>query len=189
MAKSPEEQTAAMVATLKEKTGRALEEWIALGRASGKAKHGELVGHLKAEHGLTHGYANLVAHKMLGSDAGSAVEAGEDLVGAQYAGAKANLRPIYDAILKAVNGFGADVEAAPKKAYVSLRRTKQFAIVQPSTATRLDLGLNLKGVEPAGRLEASGSFNSMVSHRVKLASVAEVDKELIGWLKQAYEGA
>ena len=78
---------------------------------------------------------------------------------------------------------------SPKKAYVSLRRNKQFAIVQPSTATRLDVGLNLKGVAPGGRLEASGSFNSMVSHRVKLDSVKGADKELIGWLKLAYDQA
>ena len=85
--------------------------------------------------------------------------------------------------------FGGDVEVAPKKAYVSLRRNKQFAIVQPSTAARLDVGLNLKGTAPAGRLELSGSFNSMVSHRIRLDSSQGVDKELIGWLKAAYDQA
>jgi hypothetical protein len=75
------------------------------------------------------------------------------------------------------------------KAYVSLKRKKQFALIQPSTATRLDVGIKLKGVEPSGRLEASGKFNEMVSHRVKVASADEVDAELIAWLKQAYEGA
>ena len=39
------------------------------------------------------------------------------------------------------------------------------------------------------RLEKSGSFNAMVSHRVRLASPTEVDAELIAWLKQAYERA
>ena len=64
---------------------------------------------------------------------------------------------------------------APKKAYVSLRRRKQFGCLQPSTATRFDVGINLKGVAPAGRLEASGSFNAMVSHRVRVSDVKEVD--------------
>jgi hypothetical protein len=89
----------------------------------------------------------------------------------------------------AVEAFGDDIELAPKKAYVSLRRAKQFGIVQPSTKTRVDVGINLKGVDPGGRLEASGSFNAMVSHRVRVSDAAEVDDELIGWLRDAYEAA
>lgn len=85
--------------------------------------------------------------------------------------------------------FGGDVEIAPKKSYASLRRKKQFAIFQPSTATRMDVGINLKGADPTTRLEASGSFNAMVSHRVKVAGKNEVDKELIGWLRSAYEAS
>ena len=85
--------------------------------------------------------------------------------------------------------FGKDVEFAPKKAYVSLRRSKQFALVQPSTKTRVDLGIKLKDVRPAGRLEKSGSFNTMVSHRVRLEKPADVDKEVKAWLKQAYTEA
>ena len=85
--------------------------------------------------------------------------------------------------------FGNDIEIAPKKAYVSLRRNKQFALIQPSTKTRVDIGINLKGREPAGRLEASGSFNAMVSHRVRVAGVDEVDEELLGWLRAAYDAA
>ena len=88
-----------------------------------------------------------------------------------------------------IAAFGKDVDLSPKKAYVSLRRSKQFGLIQPSTATRLDVGLNLKGVAPKGRLEASGSFNSMCTHRVRLESVKDVDAELVAWLKQAYEKA
>ncbi len=110
-----------------------------------------------------------------------------DLIAAQYAGAKAALQPIYDALIKAVEKFGNDVEISPKKAYVSLRRNKQFAIVQPSTKTRVDVGVNLKDVEATDRLEASGSFNAMVSHRVRVTENSGVDKQLIGWLKKAYE--
>ena len=107
----------------------------------------------------------------------------------QYAGPKAALRPIYDLLVKKIEAFGADVELAPKKAYVSLRRSLQFGLIQPSTATRVDVGMNLKGVAPRGRLEPSGSFNSMCSHRVRLESVKQVDAELLGWLRQAYDHA
>lgn len=188
MAKSPEEMTESMIQNLKEKTGKSLDDWLrVVGTQAGK-KHSELVRFLKTEHGLTHGYANLVVHKALASDAGSTADT-DDLVEGQYAGAKAMLRPIYDALLTMIRKLGPDIEVAPKKAYVSVRRSKQFAILQPSTATRLDVGLNLKGVPPTPRLEASGSFNSMVSHRVRVTSLKDMDAELERWLREAYDAA
>jgi hypothetical protein len=182
-----EDQTASMIANLSEKTGKPLDAWLKIVTKAKLAKHGEIVAMLKADHGMTHGFANLVAHKALASDAGSA--GSDDLVAAQYAGSKAALKPVYDRLVGIVEGFGKDVELSPKKAYVSLRRSKQFGLIQPSTATRMDLGVNLKGVAPKGRLEASGSWNAMVSHRVKLASVADVDADVKAWLRQAYDAA
>jgi len=178
---------AKMEANIAEKTGKTVSHWLSVVKKSGLQKHGEIVKLLKANHGFTHGYANLVAHQALQSSA--AHQDDDDLVAAQYAGDKASLKPIYDKLLKAVQGIGKDVEIAPKKGYVSLRRKKQFALVQPSTKTRVDLGINLKGQAPSGRLEASGSFNAMVSHRVRLESAKEVDKEVVGWLKDAYAAA
>ena len=185
MAKSPEAMAATMIANMKDKTGKTLPLWLAVVKQSKLEKHGQIVKHLKTDHSMTHGFANLVAHKALKSDAGS-VET--DLVAAQYSGPKADLRPIYDAIVKAAMACG-DVEVTPKKAYVSLRRSKQFAIVQPSTKTRVDLGLNLKGEDATDRLEVSGSFNSMVSHRVRLEKPADVDKAVKAWIKQAWQNA
>lgn len=189
MATSPEEQVANMIASLKEKTGKTVDEWVALGKASGKAKHGELVTWLKGEHGVTHGYANLIAHQTLQSDAGSKIAAGDDLVSEMFAGDKAGLRPIFDALMRAILAFGDDIEQAPKKGYLSLRRKTQFATLHPSTKTRFDVGLKLKGVSANGRLEVAGSWNAMMSHRVKLESAAQVDAELVGWLKAAYDAA
>lgn len=178
-----------MIRNLEEKTGRSMAEWVELTLGLGDLKHGQLVKALKEEHGLTHGYANLVVHMARESPALQPQQGDVDLVAAQYADAKEALRPIYEALAEAVNAFGPDVEVAPKKAYVSLRRKKQFAIVQPSTKTRVDVGISLKGVAPKGRLEAAGSFNSMVSHRVKLSSPSEVDAELVAWLREAYDQA
>ncbi|MCH7812669.1 MAG: DUF4287 domain-containing protein [Planctomycetes bacterium] len=188
MAKSPEEMAAAMLRHLEDKTGKTLPQWLKIARASKRAKHGEIVKFLKTEHGVTHGYANLIALKALQPDGQAAPTAG-DLVEQQYAGPKAALRPIYDALIAAVQKFGPDLEIAPKKAYVSLRRNKQFALIQPSTKTRVDVGINLKGLEPTERLEASGSFNAMVSHRVRLSDKKDADAELIGWLKAAYQAS
>jgi hypothetical protein len=188
MAKSPEEGMASLIRNLEEKTGKSIDTWVAIARGSGKSRHKEIVDYLKAQHGLGHGYANQVAMRSLA--AADAPAAGSDeLVEAQYAGAKAAVRPVYDALVKALKAFGTDVEFSPKKAYVSLRRSKQFGLIQPTTATRVDVGLVLKGVQFAGRLEASGSFNAMVTHRVRVANAKEVDAELVGWLRQAYEKA
>lgn len=174
-----------MIQNLAEKTGHDLAWWLRTARAAGLAKHGEIVRHLKSEHGLTHGYANLVAHKALERDGGT--PAGDELIDAQYAGPKACLRPILDALLAAVRAFGDDVEVAPKKTSVSLRRSKQFAVITPATKTRVDVGIQLKGEPAGGRLEESG--NAMTSHRVRLESVDTVDAELVGWLREAYERA
>ena len=166
-----------MVKNLEEKTGKSIEQWITIARSAGGSKHSELVTYLKSKHGLTHGYASLVAFGTL-NGANGAEAGGEDLVDEQYARGKASLRPIYDAVIAAVSRFG-DVEISPKKAYVSLRRDKQFAIIQPSTKTRVDVGLNLGATNPTGRFQASGNFNSMVSHRVRIESQREVDEELM----------
>ncbi len=184
MAKSPEEMARSMIANLKEKTGKALGDWIDLVQQQGETAHGKIIKWLKTEHGVTHGYANLIAHMYR---AGDQPATGDELIETQYSGAKSGLRPIYEAIVSATRALGEDVEFAPKKAYVSLRRNKQFGLVQPSTRTRVDLGLKLKGVEPQGRLEASGSFNAMVSHRVRLQNLDEMDDEVVAWLKAAYE--
>lgn len=172
---------------LVKRTGRSLDEWVTLARATGLQKHKTLVEHLKSVEGLSHGFANAVALKTFGTDA-SAI-GNEALLEQMFGGPKAGLKPIHDRLVDIVGDFGADVELAPKKGYVSVRRSKQFAILQPSTRDRFDLGVNLKGVEPVGRLEPSGSFNAMVSHRVRLHHLSDVDSEIESWLRSAYERA
>ncbi|MCW5580203.1 MAG: DUF4287 domain-containing protein [Luteimonas sp.] len=173
---------------LEKQTGRSRAQWIALANAAGFAKHGELVAWLKSEHGIGHGYANLVAIRAREAAAGGAASEG-DLLAAMFAGKKAGLKPRYDRLMALARKLGEDVEVAPRKTYVSLRRSKQFALVQPSTATRLDLGLNLKGMASQGRLEAAGGFNAMCTHRIRLERDADVDAEVGRWLKQAYDAA
>jgi len=184
---SPEEMEAAMIANLEAKTGRTLPQWLKVTRASRLDKHGAIVKLLEAEHGVGHGYANLIAQRTLAERAPA--PAGGDFVAAQYGGVKAGMKPVYDRVVKAASALGSDVQVRPLKSYVTLRRTKQFAIVKASTRTRVDLGLNLRGVEPAGRLLPSGSLGSMCTHRVELGGPADVDAEVKRWLKAAYDGA
>lgn len=175
-----------MVKNIEATTGKTVQDWTTLARRSGFQKHGQIVTWLKSEHQIGHAYANYIALQTIKVDE---PRIGEDEIAVLFAGPKSSLRPIYDKVIEIVTKFGPDVEIAPKKAFVSLRRSKQFGLLKPSTATRLDLGLILRGVKPAGRLEASGSFNAMFTHRVRINSMKDVDGELKGWLKQAYTEA
>ncbi len=119
-----------------------------------------------------------------------AIDGGEAGIDAQYAGGKAALRPIFERIRPIVLSFGNDVTPAVRQTYVAFARGKQFAVVQPSTNHRVDVGLRLPGVATGGRLEqATNVGGGSISHKVALSTAGEVDDELIGWLRAAYEGA
>lgn len=179
-----DDQIASQVANIEKSTGRSLAEWIDVVRDSGLTKHGEQVAMLKAKHGLGHGNANLIVIKSREADAGGA-PTDAALIASHYAGRNAPLRPAYEAVIAEVQGYGPDVELAPKKTYVSLRRRKQFASVGPA-AGQLEVCLNLPGVEPTRRLKA---IAGMATHRVRIADTAGIDAELRGWLREAYDRA
>jgi len=176
-----EEGRRAQIRNIEATYGRPIESWIELIRASGLTKHNEVVAMLKTEHGMAHGAAHRVS--LVARQAG----AGEEPVDL-YAGKRAALLPIHERLMAAVRALGDDVELAPKSGYVSLRRRKQFAMIQPAAA-RVDLGLILKDMPPAGRLEPAAGFNALFTHRVRLAAPEEVDGELLAWIAEAYERA
>ena len=170
------------------KTGKKMAELRSLIAASGLQKHGEIRDMLRKRFGLGHGDANAAVHFALASDGESAAKAGGagtgDVLDQIYSGPKAALRPIHDRVMAAVEAFGA-FEIAPKKGYVSLRRKKQFAMIGPATKGEVEVGLNMKDISPTGRLVAQAP-GGMCQYKVRLASPAEVDRELIGWLQRAY---
>ncbi len=174
-----------MIDNLHKNTGKTLEQWTEIVNAENIPKHGEIIKFLKEKHGLTHGFANLIAHKANGSDSGSADK--DDLVTKQYQG-KEHFKPIYDKLISEIQTYGKDIEIAPKNTYVSLRRKKQFAILNPATKTRFEIGINLKGQEPKGKLEAEKP-NSMCSHKIHIADIRDLDKEVFEWIKTAYNNA
>ena len=178
-----DEATRTQIRNIEAGTGRSMDEWMRLVGASGLTKHGQIVAWLKSEHGMTHGNANLVALIYLrGPDAPE----GDALIDTIYSGPKATLRPFHDRVIEVARGFGPDVELAPKQTYVSLRRSKQFGMVGPVSGGRLEVGFNLKGIEPSGRLEPT---TGMCTHRVRLTDPSEFDDEVVGWLREAYDRA
>jgi predicted transport protein len=181
----PEDGIAAQIRNIERTYGKPIADWISLVQASGLSRHQEIVAMLKTEHGMTHGAAHRVA--LVARDAAAPPQ--QDPVAALYTGRKAGLRPIHDKLIAMVSEFGGDITQAPKKGYISLRRARQFAMVQPSAAGRLDVGLILKGVSPAGRLESASGFNALFTHRVRVDSVADLDAELLSLLRRAYDDA
>jgi len=176
-----------MLDNLHKNTGKTLDEWIIIVQKEKFEKHGQILKFLKENHGFTHGFANLVAMKARGADAGS-VENKDDLIEKQYKG-KEHFKAIYDTLIGEIKKFGKDVEVAPKNAYVSLRRKKQFALLQPATKTRFEIGINLKGQEAGGKLEVNPASNAMCSHKISIEKIEDVDQEVVRWLKNAYENA
>ncbi|KAB7744105.1 DUF4287 domain-containing protein [Nostocoides sp. F2B08] len=177
-------QTQTMIDNLPARTGRSLQEWYAVLTSADPGTHGTGLKLLKTEHGVSHGYANLIMTMYRSRD--SAPSSDEELVDAQYSGAKAALRPVCDRLVAAARELGDDVEVAPKKTGVSLRRSRQFALVEVPSARRVRLGLNLRGEPGTERLREAGG---MCTHTVDVAGLDEVDDELLGWLRAAYEGA
>jgi len=171
------------------RTGKTLDELYALIRKSGLTKHGEIRDLLKRDLGMGHGDANTLVHFFLKPDGQRAAQSTgattDDIVNVIYAGAKAALRPIHDQLMAAIAQFG-PFEIAPKKGYVSLRRKKQFAMIGPATKTRVEVGLNMKGIKGTARLTEMPA-GGMCQYTVNLTDIKEVDKELLGWIKQAYE--
>jgi predicted transport protein len=186
-----EKAVATQLANIEKRTGKSLAELTTIVQESGLSKHGELVAMLKSTLGMGHGDANTLVHMVRKSGEQGDVAAGgtpaDQVLDGLYTGPKAALRPIHDKLLLELRQLG-DFEEAPKKTYVSFRRKKQFAMVGPATNTRVEVGINMKGLEATNRLEALPA-GQMCNYKVKLTDVKEVDAELIAWIRSAYEAA
>ena len=169
-----------MIDNMPEKTGKSLDEWKVILKSRAFEKHSEGVKFLKSEHNVTHGFANTIV--TLSKDDSFSED---DLVEAQYKG-KEELLPIYNALIDFVKTLGEDVTITPKKGTVSIIRKRQFILLKPATKTRIDLGFKLKDEPTTDRLENSGPFGSMCTHRVQLFETKDVDDQLKSWIQEAY---
>ncbi len=183
---------ATQLTNIEKRSGKSLEELAGIIRASGLSKHGEIRDMLKRELAMGHGDANTLTHHVLNSadksgGAQASSSTGDDVVSGLYSGAKAALRPIHEKLMAEIKKFG-EFEIAPKKTYLSLRRKKQFAMIGPATNTRVEVGINTKGLTATDRLVEMPP-NSMCNYKVRLGTEAEVDAALIDWIKRAFDGA
>jgi hypothetical protein len=182
------------VATLKEKTGRSLEEWLQLIQAEGPAELKERRAWLKSQHQLGTNTAWWLAERSEGTDTWDDdpekyLQAAEGYVEAMFAGPKAGLRPLYDVLLRLGLALGQDVKACPCKTIVPLYRQHVFAEIKPATRTRIDFGLALKDTKTRGRLLDTGGYakKDRITHRFAITRLDEIDDEVKCWLRAAYE--
>ena len=171
---------------LVERTGEGLETWNARVLESGLSDEASVRSWL-TEQGVTGYPAMLLVMERFGYPDYLQATA-DELIDGQYAD-RPELRPILDTILGSLPSLG-DVEVQARKTYVALITPKRtFAAVQPTTRKRVDLGLRLTAEQqPEGRLERAPNFGqSSVTHKIGLATAADVDAEVESWLKRAYD--
>ena len=177
---------AAMMKNIVEKTGHDIYHWLKIAEESGETKHMAIIKHLKANHGMTHGYANLVAFKVREKD--NPTQSEDGILVDQYA-KKQDLKPIYDLLADKIQKLDKNITRRVCKGYVAFRTSKQFVILKPSTKTRMDVGLMLKGKETSERLKSGKVFSGMMTHHVEVFSKDDCDSELLGWITEAFQMA
>jgi hypothetical protein len=182
------------IVKLPEKTGRTLEEWIQLVNKSGLATEKERREWLKKEFKLGTNSAWWIAERAEGKggedgDPQAYLEAAGGYVEEMFAGPKAALRPIYDRLLELGLSVGKDAKACPCKTIVPLYRNHVFVQIRPTTNTRIDLGFSLGKTKTPKRLISTAGLEmgDRITHRIHIASLAEIDGEVKRWLKTAYD--
>ncbi len=186
--------TASVIDNMPEKTGKSIEEWVALTLKSGAATEKERIAWLQATHRLGATTAGVIAVRSLGrnrweTDPQAYLQEAPRMVDAMYSGQKAHLRPLSDALLEAALQLGDDVRCCPCRTILPLYRRHVIAQIKPATLTRIDLGFALGDTPAAGRLRSTGGFEKKdrITHRIPITTATDIDDEVRGWLRRAYE--
>ena len=183
-----------VIAGMKEKTGRSLEDWLRFVKKEGPSGEKERAAWLKKEHGLGTNYATWIAQHASGNaevteDANAYLQHAQDYVEKMYAGPKEALRPIYDEILIYAKSLGKDIRVCPCQTIVPIYRSHVIAQIKPTTQSRIDLGLALRDTKTPKRLIDTGGFakKDRITHRIELTRVQDFDDEARRWMGRAYE--
>jgi hypothetical protein len=183
-----------VIANLEQKTGRTLDEWVALVKKSGPKTDAERRDWLKKEHGIGTSTAGWIVERAAGRgkddfDPQAYLKAAPGYVDAMYAGGKAGLRPLHDELIELGRSMGPDVKVCPCETIVPLYRNHVFAQIKPSTRTRIDFGFALGDTKATGRLIDTGGFakKDRITHRIPITAPEDIDAEVRKWLKVAYD--
>ena len=161
-------------------TGHTLDQLKVELDSMGDLKHGQKRTKLQERYGLSFVHAETL---LLWHEAQSMPPSQSDPLDSIYAGGKAHLRAVYEALVVRIAALG-PYEAVPKKGYVSLRLEKQFCMIGPTTKTRVDVGINAKTLEPNDRLRALPS-GKLCQFEVSINELGQVDDQLLSWIEVA----
>jgi hypothetical protein len=181
----PKSAAATQIRNIEAKTGKTFAQLCRLLADSGLTKVGEQRSMLMERLGLGYGDANALA--LRAKEAVVPTPADAEPLDAIYSGAKAPLRTLHERLTAEIDKLGA-YDKAPKKAYISLRRKKQFAMLGPATRDQIELGLNAGNLPPSPRLKALPP-GGMCQYTVRLSKPSEIDAELMAWVRSAYDAA
>jgi hypothetical protein len=184
-----------VIARLKTKTGRTIEEWVEFVKKDGPKTESERRIWLKERHQLGTNYAWWIAERSVGKgeedgDPAAYLRKAPGYVAEMFAGKRAGLKPVYDKLLNLGLRIGKDAKACPCKTIVPLYREHVFAEIKPATNTRIDLGLalgNVKGKLPTRIEPVKNAKGNRITHRIAVESVDQVDGFVEKWLREAYE--
>lgn len=186
----------AIINNLPKTTGKSLDEWMALVKKSGPDEEKARREWLKKNYKLGGTTAWMIVDRVEGkgaedTDGEAYLKAAASYVETMYAGAKAGLRPLHDALIALGQSIGDDVKICPCQTIVPFYRDHVFAQIKPTTRTRIDFGFALKGTKkkPPKRLLDTGGLakGDRITHRVEITSLADIDSEVKAWLKNAYD--
>lgn len=177
----------AVTETMKERTGRTLDEWVAVVAASGldPLDQNAVRTWLKTEHGVKQNSQWAIADAAARA-AGWVPPSVEEYIDSQYTGAKAALRPIFDTLRPILEGLGSDVSVEGRSTYTPFVRNRQFAAIAAATKTRVDLGLRFTD-DPKSDVLVASKGPGQATHKVELTSVADVTREVQRLARLAYE--
>jgi hypothetical protein len=185
MAKTPAELEKEFTENAKEKTGRTMDQWLAMAKASGMKKQMEILNWLKKDHGLNHMQAGFVASIYL--NGGKAVYQNEDnLLDIQFNKAEP-MRPLYDLISEKILSAYPDTQVIAKKTYISFTAKREFAAVNIKPG-EIRLGFDLGDKPFTEVLQKSKLAGPMprISHMIILKDPKDFDKDAVSLLKESY---
>ena len=187
MGQTPDGMLSAVSASLAVRTGRSPDEWIALVQAHDidPIDQNAVRRWRRSEHGVAQNSQWAIADAAARA-AGWVPPSVAEYVDSQYSGARAALRPIYDALAAAVADLGADVTIEGRGSYTPFVRGRQFAAVAAAARDRVDLGLRFTDPPSSGRLQPANG-PGQATHKVSLRSLHDVDDEVLHLLHTAYE--
>jgi hypothetical protein len=187
VAKTPDGMMSAVSGSLAERTGRTLDEWVALVQASGidPLDQNAVRRWLRSAQGVPQNSQWAIADAAARA-AGWVRPSMAEYIDSQYTGGKAALRPIYDKLAAAAADLGDDVTVEGRGSYTPFVRGRQFAAVAAATRDRVDLGLRFTDPPPDDRLQRS-TGPGQATHKVALRGVDDVDDRVLHLLRLAYE--